>query len=253
MSRRPLRAAALAGLTLALLAGPAHLASGADPSDPDGSSRSAGGPSDPDPETPETTIESGPDGIVLRGRAGFVAASSLRDSTFSCTVAGEPEPCADGRLRLRGLGAGTYEIAVAATSPRGVTDPTPATRRITVPVDDREMRQASGRWRERSDEGAFRGTERVADGRRDTLRVEVRAAESLELIAGQTPRSGKVRVYLESALLRVVDLAGPRRDAQPFSVTRFANAADGDIRIVARGRKPVRIDGLAVVGLPPGR
>jgi hypothetical protein len=121
--------------------------------------RDAAGNVDPTPATrdwtvdtadPETSIESGPSGLVATDEATVTLSSSEPGSSFECRLddAGEWSAC-DSPTGLTGLGEGRHTIRVRATDVAGNTDPTPAERTWTVdtsPPDTRiDTGPASGR------------------------------------------------------------------------------------------------------------
>ncbi len=61
-------------------------------------------------------------------------------ATFTCSLNGSTRACpTDGTVSIRGLAAGSYDFAVTASDAAGNVDPTPATRRFYVPVNDRAL------------------------------------------------------------------------------------------------------------------
>lgn len=81
---------------------------------------------------PETTIASGPSGLVTANSATFTYTSSVTGSTFACSLDGAAAAaCATAGVTYNGLTDGAHTFSVTATS-SGVADPTPATRTWTV-------------------------------------------------------------------------------------------------------------------------
>jgi hypothetical protein len=81
---------------------------------------------------PETTIESGPSGVVADNTPTFEFSSNEAGSTFACRVDnGPPEPCASPHTTAA-LDDGEHTFFVTATDPHGGVDPTPASRTFTV-------------------------------------------------------------------------------------------------------------------------
>ena len=81
---------------------------------------------------PDTTIESGPAAVTNDNTPTFVLAATELGSTFSCQVdAGQAAACTSP-WTTPALPDGTHRVAVAATSPAGVGDPSPATRSFRV-------------------------------------------------------------------------------------------------------------------------
>ena len=201
-------------------------------------------------QAPQTTVEAGPRGVTLSDDAAFTFGSSVAGSTFACTLDGADTDCADGTLAVTGLDAGTHEVTATAMA-NGQTDASPAARRWTVPVDDRALRQARGRWSERTNPRSFLRTVSVSTSRKDVLSTRVSGARQILLVADKTRRSGSVSVYLGRSILRTVSLRGPLEQAK---VIRIGRAVDGPItgriRVVAENGRAIRVDGLAVVAAP---
>jgi hypothetical protein len=81
---------------------------------------------------PETTIDSGPSGIVTTSAASFAFSSNEVGSTFECSVDGGAfAACASGK-QYAGLADGSHTFGVRATDAVGNTDATPATRSWTI-------------------------------------------------------------------------------------------------------------------------
>ncbi len=93
-------------------------------------------------DPPETTITSGPRTYTASDSARFEFESSEVDSTFECTVDGQPLPCNEnneegengttGSVSKTDLSGGGHHFEVAATDQAGDTDPTPAEHDWTV-------------------------------------------------------------------------------------------------------------------------
>lgn len=82
---------------------------------------------------PETTIESGPSGVIAVDSAAFTYSSSTPDSTFECRLDTAPfASCPAGGITFDGLGQGDHTFEVRATDPDNNTDPTPASAAFTV-------------------------------------------------------------------------------------------------------------------------
>ena len=85
-------------------------------------------------------------------------AASEAGSTYECRLDGGALPCSGASRALTGLSEGTHRFTVAARDPEGALDPTPAAAVFTVPVDDRRLVPASGRWKRKAAPAAYRGT-----------------------------------------------------------------------------------------------
>ena len=85
---------------------------------------------------PDTTIVTGPSGVVIPGPKTFTYFSQAFASTYRCRLStaaspGQWAPCNGGRLTTGSLGDGMYTFSVQGTDSGG-TDATPATRSFTV-------------------------------------------------------------------------------------------------------------------------
>lgn len=86
----------------------------------------------PDVTAPNTTIDSGPSGVVSNSNATFSFSSSEAGSTFACSLdASAYSPCSDP-TSYAGLADGTHTFAVRATDAASNADPTPASRTWTI-------------------------------------------------------------------------------------------------------------------------
>ena len=85
-----------------------------------------------DTDPPDTTIDSGPSGLVSTTSATFSFSSSHAGSTFECKLdAGSFQACSSPQS-YSGLGDGQHTFTVRAIDPASNPDPTPATRTWTV-------------------------------------------------------------------------------------------------------------------------
>ena len=81
---------------------------------------------------PQTTIDSGPVGLVSSSSASFTFTSDAPGATFECQLDGSGfAPCASPQA-YSGLGDGVHGFQVRAMDPTGVADPTPAGRSWTI-------------------------------------------------------------------------------------------------------------------------
>ncbi len=86
---------------------------------------------------PQTSIDSGPSGVVADPAPTFEFSATDPGSTFECRLVGaDPtwRPCSSGDAPFTGLGSGHYTFEVRATDQYGNTDGTPASRGFTVDV-----------------------------------------------------------------------------------------------------------------------
>jgi hypothetical protein len=85
----------------------------------------------PDTTPPETTIDSGPTGLVAEDDPSF-AFSSEPDATFRCALDGAADTACASPASFTDVGDGTHLFTVAACDAAGNCDPTPAVRTWTV-------------------------------------------------------------------------------------------------------------------------
>ena len=198
---------------------------------------------------PETTIVSGPkDGAIVVSRdTSFAVASTGTDPTFACTLDGADVDCADGTAAFTALLPGTHEFAATSTA-GGVTDGSAVTSSFTIPVDDVSLAKVSGGWQRIKVNVAYNGTLTKARQKGATLRYDVSDMTSLSLVAPTRATGGAVRVYLDGVLLRRRALTSDTLQTERvLSVASFSGPTSGRLTIVSANKKPVRIDGLAVV------
>jgi hypothetical protein len=84
----------------------------------------------------DTSITSGPSGVVSSGTATFGFSASSSRSQFECRLDTGAWSACDSPQTYAGLGAGDHAFAVRATDRFGGTDPSPATRAWTVALPD---------------------------------------------------------------------------------------------------------------------
>ena len=85
-----------------------------------------------DTQSPETTIDSGPEGVVPSTLASISFSSSESGSTFECKLDGGAWQACSSPRALSGLAQGSHTFRVRAIDPAGNVDPTEATRTWTV-------------------------------------------------------------------------------------------------------------------------
>jgi hypothetical protein len=81
-----------------------------------------------DTAAPDTSITSGPSGIVANPDASFAFAATETGSTFECRLDGGPYSTCTSPNGLSNLDPGTHSFQVRATDAAGNTDSTPASR-----------------------------------------------------------------------------------------------------------------------------
>ena len=198
---------------------------------------------------PQTTLTRGPaDGAVVRERTQvFRYRSSATPARFVCEVDGDPVAC-DAAGKRRRFSAGTHVFSVAALNVAGVADPTPSTRTFTVPRDDNVLGR-TGSWRRVVDRRAFGNDYLVSRDRGARLEARIRNATAVSLVVSAARDAGSVTVYVGRKRLRTFDLSGKDRSGRLRTV-RFGQERTGNLRIVVAERRPVRIEGVAVVTDP---
>ena len=93
---------------------------------------------------PETTIMTGPNGLVAQASASFVFAANESDVTYSCSVDGAPYVACTSPDSMMSLAQGAHTFAVRATDAAGHTDGTPASRAWTVDTVPPNITLSSG-------------------------------------------------------------------------------------------------------------
>lgn len=89
------------------------------------------------PPAPETTIATGPTGLLSSRAASFSYFTQSRAASYRCRLdrdglAGAWSACNGGTVELNGLADGSYVFSVAGAGADGVADRTPATRAFQV-------------------------------------------------------------------------------------------------------------------------
>ncbi|HVL80361.1 MAG TPA: Ig-like domain-containing protein [Actinomycetota bacterium] len=146
-------------------------------------------------ERVDWTVESPPDTEILWGppphtsspSASFGLASTRMDSSFRCGLDGEPLKTCSELVELEDLEEGPHQLVVAASSPHGFVDPTPAGWTWTVDQTPPEVeitspRPGSIRPGPRG-RGRRRGRAVVASGRELQLRADVSDGNGVAWVA----------------------------------------------------------------------
>ena len=209
--------------------------------------RNDSAPADTTP--PDTSISAGPEHgtFVLSEDATLEAQSTEPGSTFACSLDGTAVACPDGAVELSDLAHRTHQLTVAATDPGGNTDPSPATRTWTVPLDDVQL-AADRHWTRKQASGGYLAGYSQASRKGATLSRKVEDARVVALVATKAPGHGKVTVYAGKKELRTVSLAAAtRRTGRLVPVATLAQPFTGTLRVVvATAGKQVRVEGLGV-------
>ena len=201
------------------------------------------------PRVPDTVITSGPkdDSVVLAKRQKFAYASTLSPATFVCRVDGDAVPCGAGGLERR-YPSGTHVFSVAAVNAAGIADATPATRTFTVPRDDGALVR-KGSWKRVRKSRAFGGDFVTSRDSGAQLITRIRKATAVTLVVSTRRDAGTVKVLVGRKRVKTVNLQGKNKVSRLRTVS-FDKPRTGKLRIVVGKRKPVRIEGVAVVTEP---
>ncbi len=176
-------------------------------------------------EPPETTITSGPQGVIRSDSVSFGFASTEPGSRFECRLDGgiwtlrasgstpvpkhvfDPgwEPCRSP-TSYSGLAGGSHTFEVQARGPDGVDDPSPASRSFTVETGVSAIVAAAKAQRQRR--------------KRIRVTLEVRAGEVVSATV-----TGKIKV-------RKADRRGRRRYALEATSRRFSAGETALLRLV---------------------
>ncbi len=193
---------------------------------------------------PDTTFEKGPKkGIVLAKKATLRFGSDAEDAEFDCTVDGKDVACPGGVVKVKAR-TGTHRVTATARTEAG-SDASPVVRSYTVPVNDTKLK-ASGSWRRLEDRSAFRGDVSLSSDAGSALALEVSKARRIVLVVSTGKAGGEVEVLLGKRLLRTVSTQGKNKTKVLKSV-KVKGKRSGLLKIRVEGRKPVRIEGVAVV------
>lgn len=202
-----------------------------------------------DTTAPETSITSGPTAgsFLLSSSALLQLGSTEPGGTYSCSLNGVSLGCGGGSAQLTGLGRRTHAFTATAIDPYGNTDPTPARRVWTVPLNNTDLTHSRG-WAKRTSTATYLSTYSEASRRGSSLSKGVAGARKVALVATRAPGHGKVSVYAGSRWLTTVSLAAStRRTKQVIPVATFSAPYTGTLRLVVRSAgKPVRVEGLGV-------
>ncbi|MCW2959870.1 MAG: putative internalin [Thermoleophilia bacterium] len=176
-----------------------------------------------DTTPPDTTITAGPAGMVSGPSMSFAFESTKPGATFTCSLDGAAfAPCVSPTV-LAKLGGGIHRWRVAAVSPAGVVDPTPATRVWIVDASGPEVTIRSG---------PTQGMRTAATSAVFTFAASERGATFQCALDGAMPASCSTRE-------RRSGLTSGPHTFTVFAVDRFGNAGPPATRrwtIVARGR-----------------
>jgi hypothetical protein len=139
-------------------------------------------------------------------------------------------------------------FSVAAVNAAGITDATPATRTFTVPRDDSSMVR-KGTWKRVKKSRAFGGDFVTSRDRGAQLVTRIRRATEVTLVVSTRRDAGTVKVLVGGKRVKTVSLKGKNR-VNRLRTIAFDKPRTGKLRIVVGKRKPIRIEGVAVVTEP---
>jgi hypothetical protein len=199
-------------------------------------------------QAPQTTITEGPvaKSFVLTRKARFSAASTTPGSTFVCTLDGKILPC-DASTRVK-YKPGTHVFGVAARSPSGDLDPTPATRVFASPFNDGQLVRKTKGWKRIKDKASYRGAYLLTRSKGQVLTRQATGITKVALVAHTGPGFGRVEVLLNGKRLKVIDLSNPKLTKKVLvKVTGLKGKRSGTFSIRTLDDKPVRIDGLGLL------
>ncbi|MCW2815782.1 MAG: hypothetical protein JWN84_3237 [Nocardioides sp.] len=202
---------------------------------------------------PQTTITGGLErrGFLAAYRTRYRFASTIAGSQFACTLDGNSVPCGDGSAQLRGLKPGTHVFTVAATSPDGLVDPTPARREFAVLANERNPATRSDGWRNVKDKRFYRATYFTTREKGRTLGYRLERASRFQVLFAKGPGLGRVAVLLNGKRIRTINLAAQRPQLGfAFTSTSFTTPRSGTVTLRTLDRKPVIVDGFGTFVIP---
>lgn len=202
---------------------------------------------------PQTTITGGLErrGFLAAYRTTYRFASSIEGSQFTCTLDGGDVPCGDGAAKLRGLKPGTHVFRVAATSPDGLVDPTPARREFAVLANERNPATRSDGWRNVKNKRFYRATYFSTREKGRTLGYRIERSSRFQVLFARGPGLGRVAVELNGKRIRTINLAAPRPQLGfAFTSTSFTTPRSGTVTLRTLDRKPVVVDGFGTFVIP---
>lgn len=200
---------------------------------------------DPAPQT-EITGGVAQNGFLVGDRTTMRYSSSITGSSFRCALDGTKIDCGQAEVSLTTLSTGMHRFAVAAISPSGVADRTPATRLFSVALSATSLERDRG-WALRKDAKSHRGVYLVTRKAGLELRYTVKRTTRVALVATTGPGFGRVAVFIGNRRIGRVSLDSAERERRVlFAIQRFSPPRNGTISIRTLDAKPVRIEGLGV-------
>jgi hypothetical protein len=205
-----------------------------------------------DPTPPQTTITGGVPrrGFVVGTRATYRFASSVPGSRFACRIDDRGVPCAGGRVTLTGLRPGTHVLRVAAVSPDGLVDASPARREFAVMADERPVRRGQG-WSSVRDARSSYGRHLTTRQGGRTLSYPLRRASRFAVLLHRGPGFGRVAIEVNGRRLKVVNLRGRAARDVLLTSRSFARPLTGTLTLRTLDRKRVVVDGFGAFVIPP--
>jgi hypothetical protein len=130
---------------------------------------------------------------------------------------------------------------VAARSPGGVLDPTPATRVFASPLNDGQLTRATTGWTRVKDKASYRGAYLLTRSKNQVLTRKATKTTKVALVAHTGPGFGRVAVILNGRILKIVDLSSPALVRKVLiKVSGVRGARSGTFSIRTLDDKPVR-------------
>ena len=207
---------------------------------------------EPEPPTPgpapDTKITGGqPRGSFLAGRkAVYEFASTQEDSTFECTIDGEPLDCAGSFTVVRKLKPGTHLFTVAARNSDGLLDPTPAKARVSVVFNERVLDKKSRGWTTVKDKRAYKKTFVTTQQKKRLLTIDLKKAKRVALLVTKAKGYGRLAVFLDGKRLKVFKTQSKKPRSRLVKVASFGRRTSGTLTIKTLDAKPVLIDGIGI-------
>lgn len=142
----------------------------------------------------------------------------------------------------------TYCFSARATDATLVTGGWGSEVCTAVPLDDRSLKVASGRWARKTGAGFYLGTFSRASKRHAALTKAHVSAKTLALVATTCPGCGTVRVTWNGTGIARVSLdSASAQHLVVIPLTTFTSGSFGKVRVVVVSDKaPVSIEGLGL-------
>lgn len=212
-----------------------------------------GGVDPVDPVAPQTVITGGVPkrGFVTGTTATYTFTSSIAGSRYGCSLDGRGFPCSDGRLQLKRLRPGTHVLKIAAVSPDGLVDRTPARREFSVLAGERPTTRRSKGWTSVRDVKSSGSIYLQTRQKGRTLSYSIQRAKRVAFLLHRGPGFGRVAIEINGKRLKVVNLRGPARRGFLYTSGSFPAARSGTLTIrTLDAKKRVVVDGVGSFVIP---